>query len=404
VVMLGILCGLRDAVAPDAEFKLATRQRGWAVAGWGVALAALGTLPVLAGVEYRAAWKRGTSPSDAVTHLEKSLALWPLNPERANAWLRFKVEELRGVPLAKAQLEAGKVRARFTGYAWLDPLNWELRLERAWLDIAFLKDRQTAAREALRAARLNPKQAMIPLRFAAVLAGRDPEKAWEFLLAADVTQPRLLRERLEIAWQLRQDATELWSLVPATDEGYQALAEFALARKLPALALRAYEKMRLPVPVTGRAEKLLQAGRVDLALQILPPNPGTAGERLVLAKAHLRAGDVTRSLGLLEPLFQNGGANQEWQERVPVESPPAVLLRVWKSGDRNRALALQVAEVVSREDVARRDLGLLHELSAAYPEEKRLLWLVYRTRMERHEYREAAEAALQLAEKLGRSK
>lgn len=399
-VALGIILGLRDASEPEAEFKLATRNHSRALACMGLLLVVVGVFPILSFREYRLAQQRGLIKEQALIHVERALKLWPLNTERANLWLRLRVEQLRGKPIAKALPEAEAIRLGFSRYMGMDPLNWELRLERAWLDLAFSKDRQIAVREAVIAAGLNPKQAMIPLQFAATLANRDPEKAWEFLLAADVSQPRLLKERLEIAWQIRQNATELWSVVPASDDGYKALAEFALSKKLPALAVRAYDKMRLPPSGVERAERFMMAGRIDLALQALPEKPVTSQERIALAKVYRQAGDAPRSLSLLEPLIQEAGASAIWQERVPLTSSPEVLLRIWKSGDRHVSLALQVAEVVMNETPDRRDMGLLVQASAAYPQEKRLLWLIYRSRTDRHEYNEAADAAISLAEKL----
>lgn len=397
-VMLGIVVGLRDASEPEAAFKLASRQRGIALALSGLLLVVLSVLPMLSFREYRLAQQKAVATDKALKHSFAAVLLWPLNTERANLWLRLQVASWRDD--VNALPNAEDTRVLFTKYLRLDPLNWELRLERAWLDIAFIKDRQAAVKEATLATGLNPKQALIPLKFAAALADRDPEKAWEFLLLADVTQPRLFKERLEIAWQIRQNATELWSLIPATDDGYKALAEFALSKKLPTLAVKAYDKMLLPPAGAQRAEKFMNAGRLDLALQALPEKPATPQERLALAKIYHQAGDAPRSLSLLEPLLQGTGANGLWLDRVPLTAAPDVVLRLWKSGDRNVSLALQVGEVVMSETPDRRDVGLLLQASATYPEEKRLLWLHYRTRLERHEFRAAAEVGIALAEKI----
>ncbi len=398
-VMLGVIVGLRDASEPAAEYKLASRKHGWSLAAGGLVLVLLGVLPALGFREYRLAQVKDLAAEQASHRALSALLFSPLNTERANLWLRLNVLGLQDKK--HAEIQAGEIRARFTSYLRVDPLNWELRLERAWLDIAFMKDRRKALQEAVMVTGLNPKQAMIPLRFAAVLADRDPEKAWDFLLAADVTQERLLRERLEIGWQIRANATELWSLVPATDNGYLALAEFAFSKKLPVLALRAYEKMRLPPPAVKRAENFMAAHRLDLALQVLPEIPGTAQERLMLAKVYGQLGDAPRCLRLLEPLFQG---KADWQQATRLDSSSEALLRVWKSGDRNVRLALQVAEVVMAEAPDKRDLGLLQQLYGTYPEEKRLLWLNYRTRLDRHEFREAAQLAIALAEKLAQEK
>ncbi len=398
-VMLGVIVGLRDASEPAAQYKLASRKHGWSLAAGGLLMVILGVLPVLSFQQYRQAQQKEKDSEWAFKHAFSSVMLYPLNTERSILWLRLQVKSWQGN--LNASNYADDTRALLTSYLRVDPLNWELRLERAWLDIAFMKDRRKALQEAVMVTGLNPKQAMIPLRFAAVLADRDPEKAWDFLLAADVTQERLLRERLEIGWQLRADATELWSLVPATDNGYLALAEFAFSKKLPVLALRAYEKMRLPPPAVKRAENFMAARRLDLALQVLPEIPGTAPERLMLARVYGQLGDAPRCLRLLEPLFQG---KADWQQATRLDSSSEALLRVWKSGDRSVRLALQVAEVVMEEAPDKRDVGLLQQLYGTYPEEKRLLWLNYRTRLDRHEFREAAQLAIALAEKLAQEK
>lgn len=180
------------------------------------------------------------------------------------------------------------------------------------------------------------------------------------------------------------------------------MAEFALGKRLPLLAVSAYEKMRLPPPAIERAEKFMRANRPDLAIRALPEVPGTDRERVIMARIHERLGDHLRCLRLLEPLFLSGGKNEAWQKPTVLTSPGGALLRVWKSGDRNVKLALQAAEVVMAESPLQRDVELLGQFAAAYPEEKRLLWLNYRAQIERHEYREAAGFALKLAEQITR--
>lgn len=401
VVLLGVILGLRDAGAPEAEYKLASRTHGRWLAAGGLALAIFGVLPILSFREYREAQQKDQPALEAIRHARHAMQLWPLNTERAIAWLRLNVAQLSGKPQSEVTENVGRIRHTYTRYLKPDPLDWELRLERAWLDVAFLKDRQVALKEARMATGLNPKQAMIPLRFAEVLANRDPEKAWDFLLAADVTQERLLKERLEIGWQIRQDATQLWSLIPATDGGYAALAEFAFSKNLPGLAQKAYERMRIPPSAIVRSQKFMDARRPDLALKSLPELPGNVEERIAMAKVHLQLGNTSRSLLLLEPVFEG---KAEWQRSVAIESSDEALLRVWKSGDHNARIALQLAEVLTAEAPDRRDMALLQQIYSAYPGEKRLLWLLYRTRLDRHEFKEAARLAITLAERIATSK
>ncbi|MCD6051856.1 MAG: hypothetical protein K0Q55_3265, partial [Verrucomicrobia bacterium] len=125
--LLGVIVGLRDAAEPEAEFKLATRRRGIALACGGIGLVIFGILPVLSFREYRLAEQKGASSTEVLKHAGKALQLCPVNVERANLWLRVQVLGLRDQKQDEAFVDAAAIRSRLTSYLRADPLNWELR-------------------------------------------------------------------------------------------------------------------------------------------------------------------------------------------------------------------------------------------------------------------------------------
>jgi hypothetical protein len=71
---------------------------------------------------------------------------------------------------------AGEFRQQLSRTLAWDPYDWELRLERAWLDLAFSTNSLRALAEAREVVRLNPLQPQIPLRFARhYLAAQRPD-------------------------------------------------------------------------------------------------------------------------------------------------------------------------------------------------------------------------------------
>ena len=398
-VMLGVIVGIKERGREELEHRLVARGKMRGLMLLGVIMIGLGCLQVMSFQHYFKAKSPGVMTQTALKEMSASLELWPLNTERANYWLRLRVAELSALPRKQAFEKAKGLREEFTRHIALDPLNWELRLERAWLDLAFTTDRQQSLREARVATGLNPKQPQIPLKFAGVLAGRDPESAWEFLRVADVTQERLLFERLEIAWQLKQDTTELWPLIPATDNGYKAMAEFGFRYKLPLLAKTAIEKMHTKPEPAAIGRQFLQVKRPDLALTFLPAQPNNNDERIVLARIELAMGNGPRALGLVEPVLQQAKKRYDFQSpSVLVNVSRETLLRLWNGGERGTLVAKQLAEAIVKERTEEADAVLLQQLAETYPREARLWWLAYKARAGRYEFKEAAGLAISLAE------
>jgi hypothetical protein len=399
-VLFGVIVGLKERGLPALEHRLAAPRHAQGLVAGAAVLIVLGALQVLSFDHFFRAKSSSLAAADATKEMELSLRLWPLNTERANYWLRLKVNQMAREPRKEAVEHAKTLRAEFSRYIALDPLSWELRLERAWLDIAFATDRAQSLTEARAATGLNPKQAQIPLRFAAALVNRDPEQAWEFLRAADVTQERFLLERLEIAWRLRNDTSELWSLVPATDNGYRALAEFGFNHQFPLLAKQALDRMRLAPPAAQIGRRFLDLNRPDLAATFMPAQPENPAERIVMAKIALAEGDAPRALRLIEPVLLHSKRQSEFAVAGRTGASAETLLRSWNAGQRNVTMAKQLAEAIVKDPADRRDASLLEQLAETYPAELRLSWLAYRTRAERYEFQRAAEIAITLAETL----
>lgn len=397
-VLFGVIVGMKERGMPELEHRLAAPAKMKWLAAAAVLMVVLGTLQIVSFQHFFQAKSPGVTTPAAVKEMESALQLWPLNTERANYWLRLKVGQLSAEPRKQGIEKAKVLRAEFSEHIALDPLSWELRLERAWLDIAFATNRIQSLTEARAAMGLNPKQAQIPLKFAAALANRDPENAWEFLRAADVTQEKFLLERLEVAWQLKEDTSELWSLIPATDNGYRAMAEFGFRRKLPTLAKGAIERMRIPPPVSETGQRFLNVNRSDLAAGFMPAQPTSVPERIVMAKIALAQGNAPRALGLIEPVIQQAKRKDDYLRASGVTVSKDTLQRLWDSGDRSVAIVKQLAEVMMREPADQRDARLMEQLAQAQPKELRLWWLAYQTRAERYEFKPAAELAITLAE------
>jgi O-antigen ligase len=180
------------------------------------------------------------SPDDSNSRKE-AVELWPLASDRAMQVARAAV--VRGEKTDGTASDAIARSILDRAIAWR-PYNWELRLERAWLDIAFGSNSGESLAEARRTILLNPLQPKIPLRFAAALAARHPEHALEFVRGARISRYEDAREALRIAWSITNDAALLWELTPATNDGLRALAQFAREQNLNEIAEEAERRSR----------------------------------------------------------------------------------------------------------------------------------------------------------------
>jgi len=405
-ILAAALCGfLLGSLERAREANLPPGPPRWRVAlnlAWAVALLAASVCAGLGNMRWNDtldAVARGEL-NRAVELGEKSLRLWPWKSSRQIAHVKLRVQALAQLPRARRRSAAADIRRQLQSAIAADPLNWQLRLERARLDLAWSTNAPLALAEAREVVRLNPLLAQIPLHFARHFAGRDPERAWEFLEQADLSRPGDLRAALEIAWNLPGETTRLWSLVPADDpETLAAFGDFARDKSLFPLAAQAYLQLRGHWDGASLARKFLEIRRPDLALAQLPAEPDTVRENLMAARAHLELGRHPQSVQCSEAVWTKAGALTQITTPYPVTSLTSDLLRGWRQDHRDVSTARQLAEALFRAPAGQRDLPLLREVAQAHPGELRVQWLYHRAEWERANYRAAAHIALELAER-----
>lgn len=231
----GLMAGLKERASGPAV-KRAPQRINFAAA-----LLLGGAIAGLAGLQAAAAWKWRTGGKVMTVGLpekarREAFSLWPLDSGRAVVLARQlmraaesgQIESSRANALALGEIDAA--------LAW-QPLNWELRLERAWLRLAAAPE--SALPDALTAMELNPLQTKTPLRFAASFASLHPPSALEVLRRARYEKASEVREALRLAWSIDPRPELLWEIAPEHPVGMRALAEFAREQKLPNLAREA---------------------------------------------------------------------------------------------------------------------------------------------------------------------
>jgi hypothetical protein len=338
---------------------------------------------------------------DRVAHLRIALAQWPWATHRQIALTRAEVELLSGEPLATQTARAETLRAQLSRTLTRDPINWELRLERTWLDLAFSTNTQRALAEARRTAQLNPLQPFVALRFARHWAKIDPGVAWEFLHSATYHEapygPDPLREALALAWQIQGDTAALWALTPDTPQGLLTLGDFALTKRLAPLAAQAFLQLTNRLDALTIAHKLLLAQRPDLAAALIPQPPTSRAERLLMARVRKEQQNLDETILWAESVWLYSPAAELINSPAEVTSSREALLADWQAQPRSARLAACLAEALCREPPAQRDLALLREVVQRFPENLRIRWLLLQTELALGQKDAAAQTALELA-------
>jgi O-antigen ligase len=283
-VLLGLLLGTsdkrQDAIVPSSE----PRTRLLSRIGLGLALLCIGSFQALAAIE----WHKGKSahePQLEIEHLERATGYWPFNSRRA-------LELTRVYENAGGLADGHNLRlARETlnrALAW-DPYNWELRLERAWVDLVAPETEARGIAEAKETQRLNPLQPRISLEFAKYFALPNPEVAFQFLRETPATDSSTINETLKLGREISPSPAVLWELTPATPAGFLALGDFAMEQQLLKIASEAYRKAKGAEPELKLAEKLLRVGDADGALEILKEASPSTQKEILLERARVRA-------------------------------------------------------------------------------------------------------------------
>lgn len=391
--VLGLASGLHDYTGQPAVRPPPSRRRIVANLALAAILIAAASLQWFAFVSWWRASRPGRTAAARVNDIRESQSQWPFATQRRIGFARLAVDALPSSDPARLPGEILAIRTELNRALRLDPFHWELRLERAWLDLAFSPDRDRAMAEANEVTRLNPMQSRIPLRFASALMNQDPASTRTFLNLA-AANPDSLPEAYEIAWKTFNDSASLWSLTPNTPAGLSALADFALRQRLAPLAAEASMLLTNWFAPTAVAARLLEIPRADLALRLLPANP-TQGQELKLAlRAHWLARDYDSVIRLAEPCWL--ASSRRVEIFTPVEPDGALALQPTDS-IHTSTQARAAAEALCAPPPARRDPHALRRLGNKFPAEPRIQWLIYQTESALDHPEQAAEAALRLA-------
>jgi len=396
---LGVVAGARDQARAPIVVPAPTRARLLAnLAAAGALLAAA----ALQGVAFVDSWSAhrdaaAGAPRAAGDKLRHSLQLWPWAPGRAIALLRAEAAAMANEPRDRQLARAVEARAEFAASLSRDPLNWELRLERALFDVAYSTNLVRALVETRELIRLNPLQTQLPLYLARAWAPVDRDVALALARGADLSDANRLADALALSWSLTASPALLWSLTPATTDGLTSLGDFALERRLFPLAVEAFQMVARQAPSVELARRFLQARRPDLVASMFPTEPSAPSAKLVLARAEAQLGHYADSIRLSQSLWTASRLSARILARATVTTPLAALEEQRKTAPNDPAVALQLGEKMLELSPSERNLPILNQLAQQFPAEPRLLWLVFVTQSDRLDFPSAAQTALQLA-------
>jgi hypothetical protein len=341
---------------------------------------------------------------ERLDHLRFALARWPWATHRHIALTRTAVELLVNESRTNQTAQAEVLRNELNRTLARDPYNWELHLERAWLDLAFSTNAPRALAEARVATQLNPLQPLLAVRFARHYAARDPEVAWEFLRSATYHeqpyQGNPLHEALELALEIRGAPAALWELTPDNPHGLLTLGDFALEHDLRPMAAQAFLWLTNRVDALALASKLLQAQRPDLAGSLIPQPPRSRDETLLLAQVRLQERSFAETIRLAQSVWRSSPVAHSIESSSEINGNLEALLAAWKAQPEVPGLAARLAEALGREPLARRDLPLLRRLAQQFPDNLRLSHLVLQTELALQQKEAAARTALGLANRV----
>jgi hypothetical protein len=330
-----------------------------------------------------------------VLKVQRSLTIWPFATERETGLLNLATEAIQHQPRL-IQTEIGSTIDRSVSKALeLDPLNWSVRLEQAWFEIAFTTNRERALSNAWLTVRLNPLQGKIPLEFARRFATNDPDLALRFLEAVHPEVAANHREALNLAWSITHGSEELWKLTPNTTNAIVDLIRFATETKQYPVAGEACRMLENRLQAETVAQFYLDARQPNEALRLVSGKT-TVRARAVRVEALAAAGRNVEAVSeaiavfadpLLQPLL-----DQKWTARTSFTE----LVANQKTNPTDSTLAILLAEKAAA--FAPPELTILSNLTTQFPSEPRIAYLLFKA--ETNDPAVAAKTASHLAEKV----
>ncbi len=400
--LLGYLIGSLDAVGRPAVLPPPSRTRVAMNYAWGAGIV---LASVCAGFgwhwwhEARQARAQG-NPILTQSKQDQSLRVWPWNSHHQLTHARLQIKTLAAEPPEARRSKAPAIRSDLQSALQADPYNWELRFERAWLDLQFSTNQPLALYEIREVMRLNPLQPQIPIAFASHFASRDPERAFELLQQAHLATPRDLRDALNVALSLPIERARLWSLVPADVQSITTLGDLARDKGLHALAEEAYRRLRGQVNEAELAKKLRQLQHSAPAPSQPPVKASTTDESLLAARVAFAAGKFDLAIHHAEAVWGRADVISLLQTPHPVSQNRSTLARQWRAGQTDVSTARQLAEAMHQSPAQLRDITLLKQLAEKHPDELRLQWILFNAAQEIGDQRSAAQTAIELAARL----
>jgi O-antigen ligase len=404
--LLGVVIGMRDEqnspeVAPPVD------NQGMALnLCLGMSLMFIAVMQGTA-LRYWLQAQNNPTPAAFAQSAKSALLFWPWESQRSIGLARAEVRMLADTHRAQGVTAAQTIRQQLNRALEYDPFNWELRLERVWLDLAFSTNHKRSQQQAWEVMRLNPLQSRIPLRFANHYQVRDPALALKFLHAMDLHQPENLKTAMALAWRINPQPTTLWDLTPDTPACLAVLGDFAMGKGLNSLAAKVFENLAEQMSPTDLARKLLAVQQPEAALAHLPPVPSDNDTRWLIARIHLELGHHAKTIQYAEPLWNTGShrlelitpfeADNKLEAGVQVDTNDIAKLTTEYQAARNSLKAAKkLAEKIFTLPAQQRTPSLFHEMAAQFPATLRFQWMALQTELDLGQQKEAAQTALQL--------
>jgi hypothetical protein len=209
--------------------------------------------------------------------------------------------------------------------------------------------------------------------------------------------------RLAIAWRATRDPDLLWSLTPATPDGWGALGDFAARKHLEGMAADAYERLVGRWPGRQLAERFLSIERPQRAIDLLAGRERDPSDYLVLCRAYREIRDWNHAIEEARQIwYSSPWVGDITRPKSPSGSGLVGPNQMALEFSSAKPIKLQAAEQLNLLDAKGLDFkpayAAVQELAGQFPLSLRLKWLVYRATRDRGDLESAAGLAQELAE------
>ena len=333
----------------------------------------------------------------AITNLTRSLKLWPFAADRQIALSRLQVAALEGPQKLMETPAPEEIRDSFHRALRVDPMNWGLRLEGAWVELAFAEDRELALAEAEKVVRLNRLQPQIPLRFARYFAYIDQSIALGFLRRVPHDIPRYFEDSLEIVWDMTSSATDLWEMTPDEPENLLILGQFAIQHNLAPMAASAFRLLEGRRDPIALADLFLKADAPGDALRVLENVPDGNAKLARVATAAQLLGQSIDAMRAARSVWESGPLTKQIFATITQPGRPKEVIERWRRSPSEPLYARAALGVVATEKPENRDMEIVRMIGDRFRQDPRIQYLAYTCLLEAGKIDMAAVHAVRLA-------